>query len=152
MTTEQRLTNLEDEFDTVKQLLAAAARYAESANRGLEQQRNNLDDFIAESRLHRAETERRLIALETRFNQFLEQAERDRAESRLHRAEAERRLTALETRFNQFLEQAERDRIETRERLDRLDSQAAIDRQEFRTTTQALIEALRDRFNGNGRQ
>lgn len=120
MTTEQRLTDLEDEFDTVKQLLAAAARYAESANRGLEQQRNNLDDFIAESRLHRAETERR--------------------------------LTALETRFNQFLEQAERDRIETQERLDRLDSQAAIDRQEFRTTTQALIEALRDRFNGNGRQ
>lgn len=32
MTTEQRLNHIEDEFETVKQLLASAARYAESAN------------------------------------------------------------------------------------------------------------------------
>ena len=31
----QRIDRLEDEFETVKQLLASAARYAESANEGL---------------------------------------------------------------------------------------------------------------------
>ncbi len=35
MTTEQRLNRLEDEFETVKELLMSAARYAESANSGL---------------------------------------------------------------------------------------------------------------------
>lgn len=32
MTTEQRLDKIEDEFETVKQLLVSTARYAESAN------------------------------------------------------------------------------------------------------------------------
>ncbi len=36
MTTEQRLQRLEDEFEVVKDLLASAARYAESANQGLD--------------------------------------------------------------------------------------------------------------------
>ena len=37
MTTQQRLNRLEDEFSTVKELLISAARYASSANEGLEQ-------------------------------------------------------------------------------------------------------------------
>jgi len=37
MTTEQRLTTVENDLESVKTLLASAARYAESANRGLDQ-------------------------------------------------------------------------------------------------------------------
>ncbi|NET57404.1 MAG: 6-aminohexanoate hydrolase [Symploca sp. SIO2E6] len=37
MTTQQRLNRLEDEFETVKELLTSAAKYAESTNERLDQ-------------------------------------------------------------------------------------------------------------------
>ena len=146
MTTEQRLDQLEDEFETVKQILASAARYAESATR-------NLDRFIEESRDYQARTdarmaqtdehmaqidarmeqnELRMIVLENRFAQFIDRMDQIEAQAAIDRANFQDRMQVL-------AEQAERDR-----------NQANLDRAEFRSTVEGILNALTQRFNGNG--
>ncbi|MFN6565017.1 MAG: hypothetical protein RMY28_035190 [Nostoc sp. ChiSLP01] len=46
MTNTQRLDNVEDELETVKQLLVSTANYSESANRKVDQLCDKLDAFI----------------------------------------------------------------------------------------------------------
>lgn len=126
--TEQRLERLEDEFETVKSLLMSAASYSESANRKIDRLADRFDQLT--------ETVDRLTQ---RFDQLTETVDRLAQHSEQRHLESEARIAMLEDRFQEFTEQAERDR-----------SQATLDRAEFRTTIQSLLEVLTQRYNGNG--
>ncbi|MGG6269624.1 hypothetical protein ACQ4M3_29650 [Leptolyngbya sp. AN03gr2] len=160
MTTEQRLDQLEDEFETVKQILASAARYAESAN-------EKLDRFIEESRAYQARTDIRMEQVERQMQQT--EARMQQTEARMQQTEArmqriEERMLVFDERFAQFIDRIEeieaqaaidranfQDRMqELAEQAERDRNQANLDRAEFRTTVEGILNALTQRFNGNG--
>lgn len=79
MTTEQRLNRLEDEFETVKELLMSAARYAESANEGLDRLTERQDRTQAQlDQLSVAQenTQGKLDQLSERVDSFVFSAQR----------------------------------------------------------------------------
>ncbi len=76
MTTEQRLNRLEDEFETVKELLMSAARYAESANSGLDLLTERVDHlFDGQER-----TQAQLDQLTSRVDHLFDGQERTQAQ------------------------------------------------------------------------
>lgn len=76
MTTEQRLTTVENDLETVKALLMSAARYAESANRGFDRLTVKVDDLTA----IQDRTQAHLDQLGSRFDQLVESQTRTTAQ------------------------------------------------------------------------
>jgi predicted metal-dependent hydrolase len=113
-----------DEFEDVKQLLASAARYAESANA-------RLDRVAAQQELNT-----NVIALLGQKIDALTTAQQ-RTQQQLDALTTE--VSEMRVLMEASFQQAEQDR-----------SQAAFDRAEFRTTVTQLLEVLTRQFNGNG--
>ncbi|NEP62687.1 MAG: 6-aminohexanoate hydrolase [Symploca sp. SIO2G7] len=72
MTTQQRLNRLEDEFETVKELLISAARYSSSANERLEQLTVKVDRLTESQET----TQTQLNQLSERVDAFVFNAQR----------------------------------------------------------------------------
>ena len=120
-----------DEFEDVKQLLASAARYAESANA-------RLDRVAAQQELNTnviALLGQKIDALTTAQQRTQQQL--DALSGNVDRLSGE--ISEMRVLMEASFQQAEQDR-----------SQAAIDRAEFRTTVTQLLEVLTRQFNGNG--
>jgi hypothetical protein len=128
MTTEQRLQRLEDEFEVVKDLLTATARYAESANRGLDQVVGIIDRLTESQAASQT-------ALDERFRQVSETQIASQA--------------ALDAQLGQL----GRSQAETERQIGRLfEAQAATERQVERTSlaqaaTEAQLERTDQRLN-----
>jgi chromosome segregation ATPase len=138
MTTEQRLQRLEDEFEIVKDLLVSTARYAESANRGLDQVVGAIERLTESQATSQA-------ALDERFRQVSEtqiasQAALDAQLGQLGRSQAE-----TEILFGRMSEA----QAATERQIERLfEAQAATERQIERTSAaQAATEAQLERTN-----
>lgn len=86
MTTEQRIDRIEDEFETVKQLLMSSARLAESADRRIDRLSEKLDRLTD-----------RVDLLTASQEQLVSQAAIDRAE---FRSTVTQMLEMLTQRFN----------------------------------------------------
>jgi chromosome segregation ATPase len=136
MTTEQRLQRLEDEFEVVKDLLTSTARYAESANRGLDQVVGAIERLTESQAASQA-------ALDERFRQVSEtqiasQAALDAQLGQLGRSQAE-----TERQLGQISEA----QAATERQIERLfEAQAATERQLERTSlAQAATEAQLER-------
>lgn len=121
---QQRLDQIEDEFETVKQLLMSAARYAESAN-------EKIDRVATQQELNTSA----IAVLGQKVDQLTDRV--DTIAVNLDRLTSE--VGKLRIMMEITFRQAEQDR-----------SQAQIDRAEFRSTVQQLLETLTRQFNGNG--
>jgi chromosome segregation ATPase len=149
-----------DEFETVKELLASAARYAESANERIDHTQQQLDQLgvkidaltTAQDRTQRQldtlaanqinERDERLSLkedLEILF-QTVRQTDRTVAQLTDKVDGLTNSVVGLSEQLEQQAQQAEQDR-----------SQAAIDRSEFRSTVTQLLQVLTQQMNGNGR-
>lgn len=142
---QQRLDQIEDEFETVKQLLMSAARYAESANERIDSVAEKLDQLTEKQ----DRTQQQLDTLSGRFDQLTSKVDQltDRVDQ----------LTTAQTRTQQQLDQLTTEVSELRFTMEAAfvqaeqdRNQAAIDRAEFRTTVTQLLQVLTQRFNGNG--
>lgn len=124
MTTEQRLQRLEDEFEVVKDLLVSTARYAESANRGLDQVVGAIERLTESQAASQT-------ALDERFRQVSETQIASQA--------------ALDAQLGQL----GRSQAETERQLGRIsEAQAATERQiERLSEAQAATEAQVERTN-----
>jgi hypothetical protein len=143
-----------DEFETVKELLASAARYAESANQLIDRTQQQLDSLALSQREASDRTQQQLDALavaqleerdqrlalredhEILF-QAVQQANRTIAENT---KQLNATIYGLAEQLEQQAQLAEQDR-----------NQAAIDRAEFRSTVTQLLQVLTQQMNGNGR-
>lgn len=114
-----------DEFEDVKELLASAARYAESANEKI--------DRVATQQEHNTSA---IAVLGQRLDQLTVKV--DQLTGNVQQLALE--VGELRMSLEITAQQAEQDR-----------SQAQIDRAEFRTTVTQLLEVLTRQFNGNGR-
>ncbi len=138
MTTEQRLQRLEDEFEVVKDLLTATARYAESANQGLDRVVGIIDRLTESQAASQT-------ALDERFRQISEtqiasQAALDAQLGQLGRSQAE-----TERQIGRISEA----QAATERQIGRLfEAQAATEAQLERTSlAQAATEAQLERTN-----
>jgi chromosome segregation ATPase len=128
MTTEQRFQRLEDEFEVVKDLLVSTARYAESANRGLDQVVGAIERLTESQAASQA-------ALDERFRQVSETQ------------------TASQAALDAQLGQLGRTQAETEIHLARMsEAQAATERQierlfEAQAATEAQLERTDQRLN-----
>lgn len=148
---DQRLDRIEDEFETVKQLLASAARYASSANEGLDRlterqdrTQNQLDQLG--SRVDRlttaqSQTQNQLDQLTSKIDELtVAQAQ---SQSRLDEFvfQAQRLFTQNAERLIRLEGQTER--LEALvQRLDRNYSAQQSQLQEFQQTTGAALERI----------
>lgn len=114
-----------DEFEDVKELLASAARYAESANA-------RLDRVAAQQELNTSA----IALLGVRIDQ--QGVRIDQLTERVDQLSLQ--VSELSVVVESLAQQAAQDR-----------SQAEIDRAEFRSTVTQLLEVLTQQFNGNGR-
>ncbi|NJL21161.1 MAG: hypothetical protein HC895_10640 [Leptolyngbyaceae cyanobacterium SM1_3_5] len=127
-----------DEFEDVKELLASAARYAESANARLDRvavQQELNTSAIALLGERQDRTQQQLDALSIKLDRLTERV--DRLTERVDRLTE--RVDELSITVESLAQQAAQDR-----------SQAEIDRAEFRSTVTQLLEVLTQQFNGNG--
>jgi len=135
-----------DEFEDVKELLASAARYAESANARLDRvaaQQELNTSAIAMQGEQIALLGQKIDALATAQAQTQQQLDAltlkvDRLSDRVD--ELTTQVSELSVTVESLAQEAAQDR-----------SQAQIDRAEFRSTVQQLLEVLTRQFNGNGR-
>jgi chromosome segregation ATPase len=75
MTTEQRLTTVENDLETVKTLLMSAASYADSANRGLDRLTVKVDELTAAQNQTQRQLDR-LVESQVQANTRLDRIER----------------------------------------------------------------------------
>jgi len=106
----QRLDRIEDEFETVKQLLASAARYAESANEGLERltekqdrTQTQLDQLVATAGDTLQQTER-LEAIILRLDRNYEAQQAQLQELQRSNQEFQQSTTAALERIDRVLD------------------------------------------------
>jgi chromosome segregation ATPase len=128
MTTEQQLQRLEDEFEVVKDLLTSTARYAESANRGLDRAMGIIDRLTESQAASQAAWDERFrqisetqiasqAALDAQLGQLgRSQAETDRQIERLFEAQAATEAQIERTSLAQASTEAQLER--TTQRLD----------------------------------
>lgn len=130
MTTEQRLDRVEDDLAAVRQLLASAATYAESANRRTEQQAERIDQLISSQNRTQTQLDQltaRVDQLSSRVDTFVFEAQRLFTKSG----------TALE------LVEGQTERLEAIvRRLDRNYEAQQSQLQEFKRTTNAALERI----------
>jgi chromosome segregation ATPase len=148
---DQRLDRIEDEFETVKQLLASAARYAESANEGLDRLTERQDRTQVQLDQLGSKVDRLTTAQSQTQNQ-LDQLTSKVDELTVAQAQSQSRL-------DEFVFQAQRLFTQNAERLIRLEGQTErlealvqrLDRnysaqqsqlQEFQQTTGAALERI----------
>ncbi|RCJ37847.1 hypothetical protein A6770_40055 [Nostoc minutum NIES-26] len=151
MTTEQRLDRVEDDLVVVRQLLASAATYAESANRGLEQavrRQEATDAQIAQLLEAQKATDTKLDRLTERIDELTTYQNRTQTQ-----------LEQLSSRMNEFIFHTQRifnqqatvleradgraERLEAIvQRLDRSHEQQKSQFQEFQRTTGAALERI----------
>jgi chromosome segregation ATPase len=147
----QRLDRIEDEFETVKQLLASAARYAESANEKIDRLSERQD-----------RTQVQLDQLGNRQDRTQEQLDRltiTVEELTTAQTQTQTQLRQLSNRVDEFVFQAQRLFTQSAERLIRLEGQTErlealfqrLDRnhsaqqsqlQEFQKTTTAALDRI----------
>lgn len=113
-----------DEFEDVKELLASAARYAESAN-------EKIDRVATQQELNTSA----IAVLTQKVDQLTGRV--DQLTGRVDQLTSE--VSEMRVLMEAAFQQAEQDR-----------SQAQIDRAEFRTTVTQLLQVLTRQFNGNG--
>lgn len=117
---DQRLDRLEDEFERVKQLLASAARYAESANEGLDRLTERQDRTQVQLDRLAVKVDDLTAAQEktqTQLDQLTVRA--DNLTSAQTKTQTQ--LDHLSSRMNEFIFQAQRLFTQQGERLNRID-------------------------------
>jgi chromosome segregation ATPase len=119
------------DLDDVRDLLMSAARYAESAHRGLDR----LEIAQERSQLHIEQLTMRMDRVEAQLEELRATVSELRATVSELSTEVGRVMLGMEL----LSQQAEQDR-----------NQAAIDRAEFRSTVEQLLRVLTQQFNGNG--
>ncbi|MBD2091342.1 hypothetical protein H6F67_15960 [Microcoleus sp. FACHB-1515] len=142
-----------DEFEDVKELLASAARYAESANARLDrvaaqQELNTSAIALLGERQDRTQQQLDVLAIKLdrlgdRVDQLTERVDQltERVDQLTERVDQlSTQVSELSITVESLAQQAVQDR-----------SQAEIDRAEFRSTVTQLLEVLTQQFNGNGR-
>ena len=141
---DQRLDRIEDEFETVKQLLASAARYAESANKKLDRlsekqdrtqtQLDQLAVRVDELTAAQAHTQTQLDQLSGRVDEFILQA------SRVFAQQGERmiRVEGLTESLTGVVQRLDRNYQAQQSQLQ--ESQQST--QEFQRTTNAALERI----------
>jgi chromosome segregation ATPase len=151
MTTEQRLDRVENDLDAVRQVLASAATYAESANQRTEQQGERIDQLI--SFQDRSQTQ----ADELREAQNRSQTQIDELREAQNRSQTQ--IDQLSGRVDEFVFHAQRlfarqatilERVDGRTesleaivtRLDRSYEEQKSQFQEFQRTTNAALERI----------
>lgn len=167
---DQRLDRLEDEFETVKQLLASAARYAESANEGLDRLTERQDRTQVQLDRLAVRVDNLTVAQErtqTQLDQLTVRADNLTAAQ----TQTQTQLNRLSSHMDEFIFQAQRLFTQQGERLNRIDGLTEsltgvvqrLDRhyqaqqsqlqqfqqsaQEFQRTTNAALERI-DRILG----
>jgi ABC-type transporter Mla subunit MlaD len=141
---DQRLDRIEDEFETVKQLLTSAARYAESANEKLDRlsekqdrtqtQLDQLAVRVDELTAAQAHTQTQLDQLSGRVDEFILQA------SRVFAQQGERmiRVEGLTESLTGVVQRLDRNYQAQQSQLQ--ESQQST--QEFQRTTNAALERI----------
>jgi chromosome segregation ATPase len=155
---DQRLDRIEDEFETVKQLLASAARYAESANEKIDQLSDRQDRTQAQLDQLSNRQDRTQVQIDQLSNrQDRTQAQLDQLSSKVDDLTTIQSQT--ESRLDEFIFQVQRLLTQNAERLIRVEGQAdrlealllRLDRNyeaqqsqflEFQRTTNAALERI----------
>jgi hypothetical protein len=140
MTTEQRLQRLEDEFEVVKDLLTSTARYAESANRGLDRAMGTIDRLAESQAASQAAWDKRFRQISE--TQIASQAAWDEQFRQMSEAQA-----ASQAALDAQLGQLGRSQAETERQLGQIsEAQSATEAQIERTSAaQAATEAQLER-------
>jgi len=158
MTTGQRLDRFEDELADVKQLLGSAARYAESANRGLDRLTAKIDDLTVAA----SHTQTKIDELtevqartQTQINDLTVAASRTQTQldqltqvaSRLDR-DAQASAADFAHRIVELWEEAERDRAKADEDRAKADEDRAFMRG-LQTENRRILDYLINRNGGS---
>lgn len=151
MTTEQRLNNVEDDLESVKKLLASAARYAESANQKLDRLSDRVDSLTTAQNRTQAQLDQlgfrvdQLVAsqaqTQTQLDQLTQKVDQlaERVDSFVYHAQ--RLFTALGERLVPVEGQTERFEPVIRMLARNYEAQQS-QLQEFQITTRASLERI----------
>lgn len=151
MTTEQRLNNVEDDLESVKKLLASAARYAESANQKLDRLSDRVDSLTTAQNRTQAQLDQlgfrvdQLVAsqaqTQTQLDQLTQKVDQlaERVDSFVYHAQ--RLFTALGERLVPVEGQTERFEPVIRMLARNYEAQQS-QLQEFQVTTRASLDRI----------